>query len=116
MTPREILEAHARGELSTGQAEAALERRRIEDLGYARIDHDRRRRRGFPEVIYGAGKTPQELLEISCSVLEHHQRLLVTRATDEGLALLKAELEERKKRKEGLGVVAVDSLEADSLG
>ena len=63
------------------------------DLGHSTIDTAREARCGCPEVVYGAGKTPQELLEISHSVLEHHERLLVTRATDEGQALLKAELE-----------------------
>lgn len=92
MTPREILEAHARGELSTGQAEAALERRRVEDLGYARIDHDRRRRRGFPEVIYGAGKTPAQLGEIFGRLAEASEdaNVLATRVEPAGAEAIAA--------------------------
>ena len=62
------------------------------DLGHTTLDTAREARCGHPEVVYGAGKTPQELLDISRAVLEHHGRLLVTRATDDGLALLTAEL------------------------
>jgi len=64
------------------------------DLGHTTLDTAREARCGHPEVVYGAGKTPQELLDISRAVLEHHGRLLVTRATDDGLALLTAELDE----------------------
>ena len=62
------------------------------DLGHTTLDTAREERCGHPEVIYGAGKTPLELIQISRAVVEHHGRLLVTRATDEGFALLAAEL------------------------
>ena len=37
----------------------------FEDIGFAKVDHHRALRRGFPEVIYGAGKTPEQILEIT---------------------------------------------------
>ena len=46
------------------------------DLGFARVDVDRRRRCGFPEVIFGAGKTPQDVLAISRVILEREPVLL----------------------------------------
>ncbi len=49
------------------------------DLGYARVDTDRERRCGFPEVIFGAGKTPEQVAGIARVVLEHHGVLLVSR-------------------------------------
>ena len=49
------------------------------DLGFARVDTDRERRCGFPEVIFGAGKTPEQLVGISKIVLEHHGILLASR-------------------------------------
>ena len=64
------------------------------DLGHTTLDTAREARCGHPEVVYGAGKTPKELLEVSRAVIEHHERLLVTRATDDGLALLRNELDE----------------------
>lgn len=51
------------------------------DLGFARVDTDRQRRCGFAEVIFGQGKTPEQVLAIARTILEHSGTLLVTRAT-----------------------------------
>lgn len=53
------------------------------DLGFARVDLDRRRRTGFPEVIFAQGKTPAEVARIAAVVLEHEPVLLATRVTRE---------------------------------
>ncbi len=53
------------------------------DLGFARVDTDRRRRCGFPEVIFGPGKTPMQVAEIARAILEKDPVLLVSRATEE---------------------------------
>ena len=53
------------------------------DLGFARVDTDRRRRCGFPEVIFGLGKTPVQVAEIAKVILENGPVLLVSRATEE---------------------------------
>jgi NCAIR mutase (PurE)-related protein len=53
------------------------------DLGFARVDTDRRRRCGFPEVIFCQGKTPAEVLAIAGSILAHDPVVLATRATPE---------------------------------
>jgi NCAIR mutase (PurE)-related protein len=50
------------------------------DLGFARVDTDRARRCGFPEVIFGAGKTPEEVVAIGRVLLERSGVLLVSRA------------------------------------
>src|SRR5579859_1385668 len=55
----------------------------VADLGFAQVDTHRALRRGFPEVIFGAGKTPRQVLGIAGKLLEHHQRVLVTRVTEE---------------------------------
>ncbi|MEY2599419.1 MAG: hypothetical protein RLZZ142_1678 [Verrucomicrobiota bacterium] len=49
------------------------------DLGFARVDTDRERRCGFPEVIFGAGKTPGQVAHIAEVILAHHSLLLATR-------------------------------------
>ena len=62
--------------------EAAADRLRTlpyEDLGFARPDHHRALRRGFPEVVFGAGKTPEQVLAIATSLAERGQNVLVTR-------------------------------------
>lgn len=51
------------------------------DLGFARVDTDRQRRCGFAEVVFGQGKTPEQVLAIARTILEHSRTLLVTRAT-----------------------------------
>ncbi len=53
------------------------------DLGFARVDTDRRRRCGFPEVIFGMGKTPEQVAGIARVILENEQVVLVSRATEE---------------------------------
>lgn len=52
------------------------------DLGFARVDTDRERRCGFPEVVFGAGKTPEQVAGIAKVVLEHHGVLLVSRVEE----------------------------------
>ncbi|MGB8166148.1 MAG: nickel pincer cofactor biosynthesis protein LarB [Chthoniobacteraceae bacterium] len=51
------------------------------DLGFARVDTDRQRRCGFPEVVFGEGKTPEQVLAIARTILGQSRTLLVTRAT-----------------------------------
>jgi NCAIR mutase (PurE)-related protein len=53
------------------------------DLGFARVDTDRAQRCGFPEVIFGAGKTPEEVAAIGRVILEKSGVLLVSRASEE---------------------------------
>lgn len=66
--------------------EAAMQRLRhlpFEDLGYARVDHHRNLRSGFPEVIYCAGKTVAQVQGIASSLLQNGSNLLATRASED---------------------------------
>ena len=54
------------------------------DLGHTRVDTHRALRCGHAEVVFGAGKTPGQLIEVARVILDHHDRLLITRATPEG--------------------------------
>jgi NCAIR mutase (PurE)-related protein len=56
------------------------------DLGFARVDTDRRRRVGFPEVIFCQGKTPAEVAVIASTILAHEPVMLGTRATTDQFA------------------------------
>ncbi len=58
------------------------------DLGFARVDTERMERCGFPEVIFGAGKTAEEVLGIGRVILDRHGVLLVSRATEEQALML----------------------------
>ena len=55
----------------------------FEDVGFARIDHHRRVRQGFPEVIFGLGKTPEQIATIARRIVAAGHSLLVTRASEE---------------------------------
>ncbi|MEO6871547.1 MAG: nickel pincer cofactor biosynthesis protein LarB [Chthoniobacterales bacterium] len=59
------------------------------DLGFARVDIDRRRRTGFPEVIFGQGKTPEQVAQIAAVILERELVLLATRVSREQFATVK---------------------------
>ena len=90
---REILGAHARGELSEGAAQKALRAAFERDLGFAKLDTDRANRRGFPEVVYGAGKTLEQLRGIVGALLSAHKNILCTRLDPEVGAALVREFE-----------------------
>jgi NCAIR mutase (PurE)-related protein len=67
---------------------------RTADLGYARVDVERAARTGDPEVVYGAGKTPEQVVGILGTLHERHpgRAVLATRLSPESLALVRAEL------------------------
>src|SRR5579872_7009174 len=75
------------------EVDAALDRMRhlpFEDLGYAKLDHHRNLRHGLTEVIFGKGKTPEQIVAIAGRLLEQSQNLLITRAEPAAAAQLKA--------------------------
>src|SRR5919198_5375765 len=82
---QDLLEQVARGDLDPGRARerviATLRERPFEDLGFARIDHHRSLRQGFPEVILGLGKTPAQIADIAAAIVRRGSTLLVTRAS-----------------------------------
>ena len=70
------------GHLDPAEAERlarALAPAQIEDLGFARVDHHRATRQGFPEVIFGQGKTPDQVALIARAIVSRGHTLLVTR-------------------------------------
>ncbi len=62
----------------------------FEDLGFARVDHHRSLRQGFPEVVFGPGKTPEQIAAISERIVAAGHNLLVTRTTLETHAAVAA--------------------------
>jgi NCAIR mutase (PurE)-related protein len=65
------------------QARQVLYSHWVEDLGFARVDHDRAGRQGFPEVVFGQGKTPSQVAQIARALVERGHTLLVTRTNGE---------------------------------
>ena len=72
---------------------------------FARIDHDRERRRGFPEVVFAPGKTPEQVVEIVRSLSASTARTLVTRATPELAEIVRTEIPEAVWRPEARALV-----------
>jgi hypothetical protein len=79
-------------EQALGRLVDALAHFPLQDLGHSRLDTQRELRCGFPEVVFGQGKEPGELVEIARAVALHHGRLLVTRADETGMAALSSAL------------------------
>jgi len=82
----DLLKKVRSGKTTLDEAKAQLKSLPFEDLGFSRIDHHRSLRRGFPEVIWGEGKTAGQILSITKQLKTKGQNILITR------------LEERKAR------------------
>lgn len=84
---RALLSELAAGRLATADAESAivtaLQAAPFADLGFARVDHHRAVRQGFPEVVLGMGKTPDQIGAIAAQIVARGSTLLVTRATED---------------------------------
>jgi NCAIR mutase (PurE)-related protein len=86
-----LLESVRSGELAPSSALQRLKHLPFEDLDFAKVDHHRALRQGYAEVIFGKGKTPEQVAEIVRSMLRHHgrQNILITRADAEIFAAVR---------------------------
>jgi NCAIR mutase (PurE)-related protein len=78
-----ILTEYKAGKLSLNEAKHALTSSPTADLGFATIDLDRMERRGFPEVVYCAGKTIDQSVEILTLLMNKYPNVIGTRAAKE---------------------------------
>lgn len=86
---RSILSRIKTGDLSIDEALATMRHYPFQNLGFAKVDHHRSIRKGFPEVIFGAGKTDEQILSIARALYETQQSILVTRISQETYEFLK---------------------------
>jgi NCAIR mutase (PurE)-related protein len=93
---RELLEKVRSGAASPDEALARLATLPYEDLGFAKLDHHRALRRGFPEAVFGAGKTKEQVASIVERIAGRGQRVLVTRTTAEVHAFVASRLPEAR--------------------
>ncbi len=89
---REILALVEAGGLSADRALARLKYLPFEDLGFARLDHHRGLRRGLPEVVFGEGKSADQIAAIGKRMAAAGVNLLITRLTPDKARLLKRKL------------------------
>jgi NCAIR mutase (PurE)-related protein len=78
-----LLEKFRAGGVSRDKVLQTFQAAPIADIGFAQVDTHRALRKGFPEVIFGAGKTPEQVVKIAGKLVEHDQHVLVTRLTPE---------------------------------
>jgi NCAIR mutase (PurE)-related protein len=89
---RDLLGKVADGSVPVESALASLAQEPAESLGFATIDHHRALRQGFPEVVYGAGKTTEQLIAITRRIAARGDGVLATRVSDEAAPALLAAL------------------------
>lgn len=103
---RKILAGIKDGSLSIDKGVEKLRNLPFEDVGFARIDHHRTIRQGFPEVIFGRGKTVQQILAIVEKMLVHPQNILITRTGPEVFRRVKR-LDRRTRFYPGSGTIVI---------
>ena len=89
---KNLLENVSQGTLSVDDAMNRLRSYPCEDIGFAKVDHHRALRCGFPEVIFCPGKTTEQTVEIFKRLAHHGGNILATRATEEKYLAVKSEL------------------------
>ncbi len=77
----QLLEDFRQGKASSDKVLRAFQAAPFADLGFAKVDTHRALRKGFPEVVYGAGKTADQIVSIARKISENEKRLLITRVT-----------------------------------
>lgn len=85
---RDLLGRVASGAVAVDSALDSLAKEPTESLGFATIDHHRALRQGYPEVIFGAGKTPEQVVAIARRIADHGDGVLVTRVSSDAVAPL----------------------------
>jgi pyridinium-3,5-biscarboxylic acid mononucleotide synthase len=102
---KELLYKVKSGEVSVDEALLAIKKEPFDDIGYAKVDIHRQVRQGAPEVIYGAGKTPNQIIGIVDSMLNHGVKtVLITRLSEESADIIshKSSLDYRKEARIGI--------------
>jgi NCAIR mutase (PurE)-related protein len=79
----QLLEQFRAGKATRERVLRAFQSAPLADLGFAQVDTHRALRKGFPEVIFGSGKTPDQVVKIAAQILTQEQRALITRITPE---------------------------------
>ncbi|MGA2133610.1 MAG: nickel pincer cofactor biosynthesis protein LarB [Bryobacteraceae bacterium] len=90
---RQLFEQVRAGAVDVDSALHRLRHMPFEDLGFAKVDHHRALRHGMPEVIFGKGKTADQIIAIAGALLENCKNVLITRAEPETAARVTARFE-----------------------
>lgn len=103
---RLLLEKVKDGSVSVDDALLSIKKQPFEDIGYAKVDFHRGVRQGAPEVIYGAGKTPEQIKGIVESMLKNKQEtILITRLSKESAEIISKSFELDYRENARIGIV-----------
>lgn len=106
MQIEKILQEVKDGKISVDDAVLKLKKKPFEDIGYAKVDYHREIRQGNTEVIYGAGKTPEQILGIVDSMVKAGQEnILITRLYQEAAEKLSKKYALRYEKDSRIGLV-----------
>ena len=83
---KKLLEDVKSGKLSVEDAVLNLKKLPFEDLGFAKVDHHRNLRTGYPEVVFCQGKTVEQVKQIMSKLMEYDNNIMATRASRVWLA------------------------------
>jgi len=86
---KQLLEQVKSGQVQVGEAVEKLKLLPYNDLGFAKIDCHRHLRQGFPEVVFGQGKTPEQIAQIMQKLSERDKNILATRVSPQAYAAIK---------------------------
>ena len=113
---KRLLERVRDGSVSVDDALLQLKMSPFEDIGYAKVDLHRKIRQGAAEVIYGAGKTPEQIAGIVAAMVAHGQnRILITRMSPEAAAYVEKTVELDYRPLSRVGIVG-GFPDADGIG
>jgi len=118
MTPerlREILRAVERGERTVDQAAEELRDLGFEELEFAKLDHHRAIRRGFPEVVFGPGKSVEQIATIAQKLGEGGHPVLVTKTTHEAFETVSGN-SRNARWIESAQAIVIGAYEGETLG
>ncbi|MGM0441530.1 MAG: nickel pincer cofactor biosynthesis protein LarB [Elusimicrobiota bacterium] len=110
---KKLIEDIQKGKLKTTEAVQKIKNLSFEQLSYARIDHNRADRKGYPEVIFGKGKTAGEILNISGKIFEQSRRVLITRIGEDKYKKIEEDLPGHEYFPKGRAVIVGDRPEDD---
>ena len=105
---RKILESVKSGEVSVDDALLAIKKEPFEDIGFAKVDLHRSIRQGAPEVIYGAGKTSEQIKKILDTMINNDiKTILITRLDKDKYEEISTDINITYHEEAGIGVVGV---------
>ena len=96
MRLKKLIQSIRNKKISPVEAYAQLKNLPYEDLGFAKVDHHRPLRKGFPEVIYCEGKTPEQITQIAQRIAQNGHDVLATRANEKSFLAVKKVLKRAK--------------------